>query len=104
MYAWAQQQQQRAPTLRELANRGPGGAPVQQFQSQQNGMFMPHGVPASAAPPRVTRNANAWSSAPQPPLNSDPFDAAWAAKAANVGNTNPFQRPDNVTKSFEVKL
>lgn len=84
MYSW-QTQHQRAPTLRELANRG--GVP--QFQSQQNGA-----VPAST-----------WSSSG--PASSgptvDPFDAAWAAKAGGR-TTNPFQGGDTVTKAFEVQL
>ena len=93
MYAWTQQQA-RAPTLRELANRGGPGA-VQQFQSQQNGTI---GSSSSSASP-----AAAWKPPPSGTHNpNDPFDAAWAAKAIN--STNPFQQPDTVTKAFEVKL
>ena len=68
---------QRAPTLRELANNGN----VSQFHSQQNG----------------AQSNGSWASLQSPPRplpDADPFDAAWAAKAAT--------QPGN--KAFEVKL
>ena len=79
-----QQQQQRAPTLRQLAH---SGYPIGQFTSQQNGA------------------GGTWSPPPHAPQQQafDPFDAAWAAK--KVGVANPFNsQGDTVSKSFEVNL
>jgi len=81
------QQQQRAPTLRQLAHTG---YPIGQFTSQQNGA------------------GGTWSPPPHHPHTQqqqgfDPFDAAWAAKKA--GAPNPFNgQGDNVSKTFEVNL
>lgn len=80
------QQQQRNPSLRQLAHTG---HPLGQFTSQQNG------AGGTWSPPPHSQH-------PQPGF--DPFDAAWAAR--KVTANNPFQagQTDTVTKSFEVNL
>ena len=84
-------QQQRGPSLRQLAQH----SETSQFQAQQihqhNGIGTQWGATQSPPiPPRSTAISS----------GVDPFDAAWASKSSS----NPFQSGDNVTKTFQVNL
>jgi len=87
---------QRAPTLQELSNRNPAA-----FQSVSSTT-----TTTTTTATRTTTNNNPWASKPAPTTHGvDPFDAAWAAKSVSKNNnTNPFQKADTVTKTFEAQV